>query len=448
MREFRLWPRGRWQVLSCAAALLGLSAISCGSDEEPPPPVSMDELAPSRIEITGGITAGATFSGQTTLEAVAEDDSGKVAKVSFLVSNTLACVDKTLRDSGSTFSCTWSTGNAAEGSYQLVAVAEDAAGNTSISEPVPFFIGVNVPPTISALNASSSSINEGQNTSLSVTASDQAGDTLTYAWTQVSPASPAGTFANGDTAAPTWTAPLLSATTTFTLRVTVSDGKGGTSQRTVDVQVANVASANRPPTVDAAINASATSVLAGDTSTLSIGATDPDGDTLTYTWKTTNPSTNGGIFSSTSGTSTGWRSPDISAATNYTLQVTVSDGVASVSRSVTVKATVPTYAADLQSIWTQKCTTCHSGASPSGGMDLSQGKSYASLVNITGNNKCGTTTALRRVKPGLPDSSLIVKKIEGSCGTRMPQNDTQYFANNPGLITRIRSWILANALNN
>ncbi|MFL5344540.1 MAG: Ig-like domain-containing protein [Hyalangium sp.] len=421
--------------------------MSCGSEEEPPP-VSVDEMAPSRIEITGGIKAGTTFSGQTTLEAVAEDDSGQVAKVTFLVSNKLACVDKTPRDSGSTFSCTWSTGNAPEGSYQLVAVAEDAAGNTSISQPVPFFIGVNVPPTISTLSATSTNINEGQSTSLSVTASDQTGDVLTYSWTQESPAAPVGAFTNGDTATPTWKAPLLSATTTFTLRVTVSDGKGGTTQRTVDVQVANVASANRAPTVDAAITASATSVLAGDTATLSIGATDPDGDPLTYTWKTTNPTTNGGTFSSTSGASTGWRSPDIAAATNYTLQVTVSDGVASVSRSVTVKANVPTYAADIQSIWTQKCTTCHSGASPSGGMDLSQGQSYASLVNITGNNKCGATTALRRVRPGLPDSSLLVKKIEGSCGTRMPQNDTQYFADNPGLITRIRSWILANALNN
>jgi hypothetical protein len=434
MREFHFWP--------CAVALLGLGAMSCGSDADPEPP-AVDEQAPSRVEITGGIISGMRFSGQTTLEAIAEDDSGTVASVSFLVSNAVACVDKTPRDSGSTFSCTWSTGNTPEGSYQLVAVAEDAAGNTSISEPIPFFIGVNVPPTISAASANSTSINEGQGTSLSVTASDQTGDTLTYSWTQASPASPVGTFTNADTATPTWTAPLLSATTTFTLRVTVSDGKGGTSQRTVDVQVANVASANRPPTVDAAITAP-TSVLAGDTAALSIGATDPDGDPLTYSWTVTG----GGTFSSTSTASSGWRSPDISAATNFTLQVTVSDGVATVTRSVTVKATVPAYAADLQSIWTQKCTTCHSGASPSGGMDLSQGKSYSNLVGITGNNKCGASTALRRVRAGQPDNSLLVKKIEGNCGTRMPANDTQYFANNPGLITRIRSWILAGAPNN
>ncbi|MCQ6468480.1 hypothetical protein NPN14_24955, partial [Vibrio parahaemolyticus] len=75
---------------------------------------------------------------------------------------------------------------------------------------------------------------------------------------------PVGTFTGGDTATPTWNAPLLSSTTAFTLRVTVSDGKGGTAQRTVDLQVLNVASANRAPVVDAAITAP-TSAIAGDT---------------------------------------------------------------------------------------------------------------------------------------------------------------------------------------
>jgi len=349
-------------------------------------------------------------------------------------------------------SCSWNTGSNPEGSYQLVAVAEDAAGNTAISAPITFFIGVNTPPSLSAVSANPTSVNEGQSTSLSVTASDQPGDVLTYSWTQVSPASPVGTFTGGDTATPTWKAPLLSSSTTFTLRVTVSDDKGGTSQRTVDLQVANVASANRAPVVDSTITAPA-SVLAGDTAALSIGATDPDGDPLTYTWKTTVPSTNGGTYSSTSGASTSWRSADISAATNYTLQVTVSDGVASISRTVTVKATLPSYAADIQSIWTQKCTSCHSGSAPSGNMDLSQGKSYASTVNVLGSNKCGMGSRQPRVSPGQPDSSLLVWKISGTystavCGSRMPQNDTTYFVSNPGLITRIRSWILAGAPNN
>jgi hypothetical protein len=443
MRELRLKLRWGVGTLSCVAAL-GVGALSCGSEEEPPPPV-VDAVPPSRVEITSGVAPGEVFTGQRTLQAVAEDDSGLVSKVSFFVSGVVACADSTEKASGATFSCTWDTGNTAEGDYQLVATAQDAAGNTTASAPIAFSVGEDLPPAISAVGASPTSVNEGQNTSLSVTASDPRGDALSYSWVQVSPVTPVGTFTGGDTATPAWTAPLLSATTAFTLRVTVSDSKGGTAQRTVDLQVLNVASANRAPVVDAAIMAT-TPVIAGDTASLSIGATDPDGDPLTYTWRT-NPA-GSGTFTNVNTASAGWRSPVISADTSYTLQVTVSDGVASVTRSVSVTATVPTYAADLQSIWDQKCTGCHGGASPSGGMNLSQGVSYGNLYNITGNNRCGTTTALRRVRPTLPDSSLLVRKIEGNCGTRMPQDDQSYFVNNPGLITRIRSWILAGALNN
>jgi hypothetical protein len=443
MRELRLKLRWGVGTLSCVAAL-GVAALSCGSEEEPPSP-SVDLVAPSRVEITGGVTPGELFTGQRTLQAIAEDNSGRLAKVSFFVSGLPACADPEPRESGVTFSCTWDTKGFVEGDYQLVATAQDEAGNTAASDPIAFSVGEDLPPAISAVGASPTSVNEGQNTSLSVAASDPRGDALSYSWTQVSPVTPVGTFTGGDTATPTWNAPLLSSTTAFTLRVTVSDGKGGTAQRTVDLQVLNVASANRAPVVDAAITAP-TSAIAGDTATLSIGATDPDGDPLTYTWRT-NPA-GSGTFTNVNTASTGWRSPVISADTSYTLQVTVSDGVASVTRSISVRATVPKYAADIQSIWDQKCTSCHSGASPSGGMNLSQGVSYGNIVNITGNNRCGTTTALRRVRPTLPDSSLLVRKIEGNCGTRMPQNDPNYFVSNPGLVTRIRSWILANAPNN
>ena len=445
MHEFRRWPGCKWQVLSCAVVVLAAGVLSCGSEQEPPPVPVVDEVAPSRIEITGGIREGAKFSGQTTLKAVAEDDSGQVVKVSFFVSSRLACADAEAKASGATFSCAWDTAGTPAGSYQLTATAQDSTGNTALSAPIAFMVGVNVPPTISAAGASASSINEGQSTNLSVTAADQAGDTLSYAWEQLSPAAPQGTFTGANTATPTWKAPLLSVATTFKLQVTVSDGEGAAAQRTVDVQVANVASANRAPTVDPTITAP-TAVLAGDDAALSIGATDPDGDVLTYTWKTS-PTAGVGTFTSTSAASTGWRSPDIAADTSYSLQVTVSDGVASVTRTVSVKATVPRYAADLQSIWTAKCTSCHSGASPTGGLDLSQGVSYSKLVNVAGTNS--TCSTLKRVLSTKPDSSLLVKKISGAtCGTQMPKNDPTYFNTNPGLVTRIRSWILAGAANN
>jgi hypothetical protein len=86
------------------------------------------------------------------------------------------------------------------------------------------------------------------------------------------------------------------------------------------------------------------------------------------------------------------------------------------------------------------CTSCHG---TSGGLSLAAGSSHANLVNVPA-NACG----FNRVTPNDPDNSALVMKMSGTaCGTRMPRNDTAYFDRNPGLIIRVRSWILANAPN-
>jgi hypothetical protein len=264
----------------------------------------------------------------------------------------------------------------------------------------------------------------------------------------VTPLNPQGTFIGADSATPTWQAPLVSTTREFTLQVRVSDNKGGMSQRMVEVQVVNVPAANRPPVLDAAISAPVT-VVAGESAALSIGATDPDGDPLTFTWRTNPiPSAGAGVFTNANSAAPRWRSPSIAMATRFTLEVTVSDGTASVTRSATVQVTVPTYTADIQPIWNEVCVSCHDSTTPDGNLNLLPGASYSRLVGVSGSNRCGGTTAIQRVRAGQPNTSLLVRKIEGSCGTRMPQNDPAYFVNNPGLVTLIRSWVLAGAPNN
>jgi hypothetical protein len=419
--------------LSHAALLLSLGWIACQPGEE------KDTEAPADVRVTGGVAAGESVTGSRTLQATATDDSGTIARVEFSVSGRPACSDDVAKDSGETFSCVWDSSATAPGGQQLIATAYDGSGNSARSAPLAFTLLTNTPPSVSRVSASPSSLDEGSSTSLSVTASDPDGEPLTYVWTQ-SPAVPAGTFGTETGAARTWTAPILSRNTRFTLKVTVSDGRGGMAEGTVEVDVANVPALNRTPVVDASITLPNARLVAGDAVDLTLGAVDPDRDPLTYSWATVPAGL--GTFSNPRASVAQWRSPDLQADTAYTLQVTVSDGTASVTRSVQVPVHVPTYAADIQPLWSPTCTTCHSG---SGSLNLDAGSSYASLVNKNGSASCGT---LPRVVPGQPDESLLVQKISGDgCGGRMPQLDTSYFDRNPGELIRIRSWILAGARN-
>jgi hypothetical protein len=458
----------------------------------------------------------------------------------FRVSGTLVCTDGTTRGSGALFACNWNSSTTPEGNYQLIATAYDAAGNASASEPVSFTVPPPPPnqqPTLSSVKATPDVLDEGASTTLAVTASDPDGNPLTYSWTQT-PSTPAGRFSDSTTASPTWTAPSLTSDQTFTLQVTVSDGKGGTAQDSVDVSVTNlpenqaptisavtatpatlsegasttlavtasdpegnpltyswtqtpptpagrfsdstaasptwtapaltsdqtftlqvtvsdgkggtaqdsvevpVASVNASPVVDAAIAASAT-VSAGDALKLSIGARDPDGDPLTYKWTAT-PVDAGLFLEGATASSARWRSRDIGANTVVTFQVTVSDTKDSVTRSVDVQVTVPTYA-QVQQVWDAVCTdSCHNAKNASGGLNLVADSSYDALVDSPGTSS--VCTASKRVEPGLPNASLLVQKISGTtCGTRMPMGTPSYFDSNPALLIRIRSWILSGA---
>ncbi len=67
-------------------------------------------------------------------------------------------------------------------------------------------------------------------------------------------------------------------------------------------------------------------------------------------------------------------------------------------------------------VFNQKCLDCHSGSAASGNLDLSEGKSYANLVNV---NSSGST--LKRVVPGNSDQSYLIWRLQGTNGeTLMP----------------------------
>jgi hypothetical protein len=277
---------------------------------------------------------------------------------------------------------------------------------------------------------------------LSIQAVDPAGGPLTYTWKQV-PESPAGTFSDATSPAPTWLAPVVKKTKTFTLRVTVTDTNGGTTQAEVQVTVRPPSRRrNEPPVLEGEPVASVPRARAGDTLTLSARAVDPDGDALTYLWRQVAPTPPGTFVSGQEGASVTWYSPAVGAETAFTFELLVSDAHgAQVRRTVTVPVRVPRYTEDIQVLWDSLCTRCHGR---SGGLELSPGRSHAALVGgKTQTRACGH---LSRVEPGDPDASSLVLKLSGTaCGARMPRDQPSHFDTHPGELVRIRSWILGGA---
>ena len=164
----------------------------------------------------------------------------------------------------------------------------------------------NRPPTVSA-SCDPCEVAPGGKVSLAATASDPDGDPLTYAWS-----APLGNFGGAaDGATARWTAPAQSGP--VSIRVQVSDGRGGSASADVAVEVVN-----RPPTVSASCDPC--EVAPGGEVSLAATASDPDGDPLTYAWS----APEGRFDGAADGATARWTAP--AQAGPVTIRVRVSDG--------------------------------------------------------------------------------------------------------------------------
>jgi hypothetical protein len=95
-----------------------------------------------------------------------------------------------------------------------------------------------------------------------------------------------------------------------------------------------------------------------------------------------------------------------------------------------------TFASIQENVFTPICTRCHAGAAAPAGLRLDEASSYAMLVNTPSVEVPG----LRRVRPGDPDLSYLVQKVEGraAVGARMPLNAPPL---SQAMIDVIRQWI-------
>ena len=139
-------------------------------------------------------------------------------------------------------------------------------------------------------------------------------------------------------------------------------------------------------------------------------------------------------------------------AGNLSLTAVATDADGNVGTSPAVQVTVgPTVTlTQLQAqVFTPLCSGCHNGTQPAGGplpgsQNLTAGNTFTNIVGVASLEQPG----LMRVKPGDPDNSYLIHKVEGTAGitgSRMPLGGP---ALSQDTINQIRAWISSGALNN
>jgi len=169
---------------------------------------------------------------------------------------------------------------------------------------------------------------------------------------------------------------------------------------------------------------------------------------------------NGGGGSTSAGGSTNAGGGGAGGTTMSTGGTTMSTGGATMTTSSTTTSSAPTdlcatagstpisFADDVQPIFGQSCggvSSCHLKATPSEGLSLKPGESYADLVDVPAKQQCNGQV---RVKPGSASDSYLVNKIEnvGVCPgeKKMPPSGSLNAANKQKII----DWICQGAANN
>jgi len=166
-------------------------------------------------------------------------------------------------------------------------------------------------------------IYSGQRVTLHVNAYDPDGDRMYPTWYAT-----AGYLSSRNSFSPTYTAPQVRSATTLSITCSVRDSRGAMGTDRVYVTVipgsGPIPGQNRNPTVT--ISGTAT-VNSGDLIRVSVSASDPDGDRLSYSWYATE-----GALSNPSGTSTTVTTPTfINTPRRMVVMVTVTDGKGGIS---------------------------------------------------------------------------------------------------------------------
>lgn len=201
---------------------------------------------------------------------------------------------------------------------QFRLVVDDGNGNSD-SDIVNVTVEDNLPPLTDA--GPDFSITEGNVGTMNGSATtDPEGDSINYQWTEIGSNTLLQLFSSEFVVQPTFTAPGVASATTITMQLTATDSRGASSSDTVIVTILDNSTNNAPDAFagnDQFVQYSVTVNL--DAS----GSTDPENDTLTFSWSQV-----GGAevvtLSSTTTATLSFTAPSVDAT--VLLQVTVDDG--------------------------------------------------------------------------------------------------------------------------
>ena len=184
--------------------------------------------------------------------------------------------------SGGTSVVTWKAPDVA-GKYTVTVRVTDSGGNQATGHIV-LAVKTNYPIITSLVtNADDNWVKPSGSCRIECQAEDRNGGKLTYAWEA------SGGRISGTGPVVTWTAPDTAGD--YRIAVVVTGSEGGQGKNSLDITVAPNRPAQRPPVIgDLAVIAKEPEYMKGDkiyqgkSCELRCLASDPDGDTLSYTW--------------------------------------------------------------------------------------------------------------------------------------------------------------------
>jgi len=157
-------------------------------------------------------------SGSCQVKCIASDPDGDKLSYTWSASGSI---------SGEGSDVTW-TAPAAPGNYTIAVKVTDGRGGEATMQ-LTIGVAVNHPPVIDSLTTEPQKVKKAMTSTIKCLASDPDGDELSYTW------SANGGNISGEGSVVTWVAPNTFGT--YTIIVTVTDGRGGETTKSIDIVV-------------------------------------------------------------------------------------------------------------------------------------------------------------------------------------------------------------------